>query len=76
MGPWANPQSSIDRLPWQQGGPWALGSHGSHGHPKGRVAVTLIPGSREEAPWPPPLTSGFILVSFTGKFADILGLVG
>ena len=28
------------------------------------------------APDGPPLTSGFILVSFTGKFADILGLVG
>ena len=36
-------------------------------HPKGKP---------EEAPWPPPLTSGFVLVSFTGKFADILGSIG
>ena len=28
-----------------------------------------------QAPWP-PLTSGFVLVSFTGKFADILGSIG
>ncbi len=30
--------------------------------------------SRGSPPWPPPLTLGFILVSFTGKFADILGI--
>ncbi len=28
-----------------------------------------------QAPWP-PLTLGCLLVSFTGKFADILGLIG
>ena len=32
-------------------------------------------GSQGVGPHGPPLTLGFILVSFTGKFTDILGLI-
>ncbi len=48
-----------------------VGSHGTAGGEYGREEGSQGVGP----PCPPPLTLGFILVSFTGKFTNILGLV-
>ena len=44
--------------------------------PKGIAGVQLGIQGLQGPMAPLPLTSGFILVSFTGKFADILGSIG
>ena len=82
MGPWANPTHWVGSHGTQRGGGlgrsstlgqpthW-VGSHGTAGGEYGREEGSQGVGP----PWPPPLTLGFILVSFTGKFTNILGLI-
>ena len=63
LGPWANPRLMVTQLVMEEAhGPVAPPFGGEYSRER------LVEGQPR---WP-PLTSGFVLVSFTGKFADIL----
>ena len=73
-------------MPLESVSPPSRGGFGStvrHRPTDGWDPVAPLLGGRETVarrlagvgPRGPPLTSGFVLVSFTGKFTDILGLV-
>ncbi len=66
LGPWANPRLMVTQLVMEEAhGPVAPPFGGEYSRER------LVEGQPR---WP-PLTLGFVLVGFTGEFADILGLI-